>query len=152
MTIIFNVHSNGKHSNVLTNPPLLLVSIIPVNRSGCSIVTSMAIHLLCGLVFEKPYPRQQRSQLLLSDTFFFCLFCLFVCLFVSVNQKTPLDVDLYFVAGKLRYQLDFKLASLTRHTTKYCVGHLLKNAKVNEFFTFSIALFTILEPFCKPNC
>ena len=82
----------------------------------------------------------------------FLLSFLFVCLFVSVNQKTPLDVDLYFVAGKLRYQLDFKLASLTRHTTKYCVGHLLKNAKVNEFFTFSIALFTILEPFCKPNC
>ena len=79
MTIIFNVHSNGKHLNVLTNPPLLLVSIIPVNRSECSIVTSKAIHLLCGLVFEKPYPRQQRSQLLLSDTFFFCLFCLFVC-------------------------------------------------------------------------
>ena len=152
MTIIFNVHSNGKHLNVLTYPRLLLVSIIPVNRSECSIVTSKAIHLLCGLVFEKPYSRQQRSQLLLSDTFFFCLFCLFVCLFVSVNQKTPLDVDLYFVAGKLRYQLDFKLASLTRHTTKYCVGHLLKNAKVNEFFTFSIALFTILEPFCKPNC
>ena len=148
MTIIFNVHSNGKHLNVLTNPRLLLVSIIPVNRSECSIVTSMGIHLFCGLVFEKPYPLQQRSKLLLSDTFFFCLFCLFV----SVNQKTPLDVDLYFVAGKLRYQLDFKLASLTRHTTKYCVGHLLKNAKVNEFFTFSIALFSILEPFCKPDC
>ena len=79
MTIIFNVHSNGKHLNVLTNPPLLLVSIIPVTRSECSIVTSKAIHLLCGLVFEKPYSRQQRSQLLLSDTFFLCLFCLFVC-------------------------------------------------------------------------
>ena len=148
MTIIFNVHSNGKHLNVLTNPRLPLVSFLPVNRSECSIVTSKGIHLLCGLVFEKPYPLQQRSQLLLS-THFSSVF--FVCLFVSVNQKTPLDVDLYFVAGKLRYQLDFKLASLTRHTTKYCVGHLLKNAKVNEFFTFSVALFTILEPFCKPN-
>lgn len=69
---------------------------------------------------------------LISNMTLLCFFPLTV-LYTSflVLQKIPLVVELYSVAGKLKYQLEYRSVSLTRHTTKFCVAyHLRKKTKV----------------------
>ena len=134
MTIIFNVHSNGKHLNVLTNPRLPLVSFIPVNRSECSIVTSKGIHLLCGLVFEKPYPLQQRSQLLLS-THFSSVF--FVCLFVCFSKpEDTIGCRLIFCGWKAKVSTRLQISKFDKAHYQVLCGAPTEERKGKWIFYF----------------